>query len=399
MDFKANIETRESVEAKAKAAFGFDLSSALDLVKRGDYDSDEAYLDACTRAELERSSPEYRAARSRLKVEYQARREEQERKAQSENYKAIRSSVSLDSVDKHNIDEEAAALARRDLSANRIAASDLGATIEKYAAELTERCSRRNRQHEIIYQTANVLSLSTFKKNSAAAHEKERIIYTMSEFNIYARKLDTAFKEARSEYNTAFRALQEAQQASRDANAWKPGDSAEEKQVRTTRAALKLHDAEATFNEVSARVWDNFKATRRTIRAELEQAVRAANIANPDAIDNNALELMKTGVLSPADYSAFMERFDSNPTMLKLVGHYAAEAAKTTDSRREAAALNAIALDCQSGEGAVMRAWDSISAISDSCGDGDGYRRKSPGVIVSMSEKWDDLAGEAVENF
>lgn len=50
MDFKANIETRESVEAKAKAAFGFDLSSALDLVKRGDYDSDEAYLDACTRA-------------------------------------------------------------------------------------------------------------------------------------------------------------------------------------------------------------------------------------------------------------------------------------------------------------------------------------------------------------
>ena len=221
----------------------------------------------------------------------------------------------------------------------------------------------------------------------------------MSKFNIYARKLDTAFKEARSEYNTAFHALQEAQQASRDANAWKPGDSAEEKQVRTARAALRLHDAEATFNEVSARVWDNFKTTRRTIRAELEQAVRAANIANPDAIDNNALELMKTGVLSPADYSAFMERFDSNHTMLKLVGHYAAEAAKTTDSRREAAALNAIALDCQSGDGAVMRAWDSISAISDSCGDGDGYRRKSPGVIVSMSEIWDDLAGEAVENF
>mgnify|MGYP000192363616 CR=1 FL=1 len=35
----------------------------------------------------------------------------------------------------------------------------------------------------------------------------------MSQFNIYARKLDTVFKEARSEYNTAFRALQEAQQA------------------------------------------------------------------------------------------------------------------------------------------------------------------------------------------
>lgn len=139
MNINANIETAESVKEKAKAAFGFDLSSALDLVKRDDYDSDEAYLDACTRAELERSSPEYRAARSRLTAEYRARQEEQERKAQAENYKAIRANIGLDSVDKHNIDEEAADLARRDLAANRIAASELGKTIEKYAQELSEK--------------------------------------------------------------------------------------------------------------------------------------------------------------------------------------------------------------------------------------------------------------------
>ena len=139
MNFEANIETAESVKEKAKAALGLDLSSALDLVKRGDYDSDEAYLDACTRAEMERSSPEYRAARSRLKAEYRARQEAEQRKAQAENYKAIRSSVSLDSVDQHSIDEEAADLARRDLAANRIAASELGKTIERYAQELSEK--------------------------------------------------------------------------------------------------------------------------------------------------------------------------------------------------------------------------------------------------------------------
>ena len=139
MNFEANIETAESVNEKAKAALGLDLSSALDLVKRGDYDSDEAYLDACTRAEMERSSPEYRAARSRLKAEYRARQEAEQRKAQAENYKAIRSSVSLDSVDQHSIDEEAADLARRDLAANRIAASELGKAIERYAQELSEK--------------------------------------------------------------------------------------------------------------------------------------------------------------------------------------------------------------------------------------------------------------------
>lgn len=139
MELNARIETAESVKEKAKAALGLDLSSALDLVKRSDYDSDEAYLDACARAELERSSPEYRAARSRLKAEYRARQEAQERKAQAENYKAIRSSVSLDSVDQHNIDEEAAELARRDLAANRIVASELGKAIAKYAQELSEK--------------------------------------------------------------------------------------------------------------------------------------------------------------------------------------------------------------------------------------------------------------------
>ena len=139
MGMNANIETAKSVKEKAKAAFGFDLSSALDLCNRNDYATDEQYLDACARAELERSSPEYRAARSRLKAEFRTRQEEQERKAQGEAYRSIRAGVSLDSLDQRNIDQEAADLARRDLAANRIAASELGATIERYAKELSEK--------------------------------------------------------------------------------------------------------------------------------------------------------------------------------------------------------------------------------------------------------------------
>lgn len=139
MNLNANIETAESVKEKAKAAFGFDMSSALDLVKRSDYDSDEAYLDAAAKAELERSSPEYRAARSRLKAEYRARQEKEQRAAQNEAYKSIRAEVSLDALDRRTIDEQAADLARRDLAANRIAASELGRTVERYAQKLGEK--------------------------------------------------------------------------------------------------------------------------------------------------------------------------------------------------------------------------------------------------------------------
>ena len=139
MELNANIETCESTREKARAALGFDLSSALDLVSRSDYDSEEAYLDAATRAELERSSSEYRSIRSRLKAELRQRTEQEERKAQGEAYKTIRAGVSLDSVDRKDIDTEAADLARRDLAAGRISASALGATIEQYARDLSEK--------------------------------------------------------------------------------------------------------------------------------------------------------------------------------------------------------------------------------------------------------------------
>ena len=89
----------------------------------------------------------------------------------------------------------------------------------------------------------------------------------MSEFNIFAKRLDEAFRKSRGEYNAAFHALECARQASRDANAWTPGDSAEEKQARIDCAAVRLHDAEAAFSETRIRIWTDFKTTRRTIRA------------------------------------------------------------------------------------------------------------------------------------
>lgn len=139
MNINANIETAGTVREKVKSALGFDCASALDLVRREDFADDEAYLDAAAKAELERSSPECRSVRNRLKNEYRARQEEEQRQAQSEAYKTIRENTSLDDLDRRSIDEQAVSLARRDLAANRIAASELGKSIERYAAELGEK--------------------------------------------------------------------------------------------------------------------------------------------------------------------------------------------------------------------------------------------------------------------
>ena len=99
MNINAHLETADSVREKAKSALGFDRSSALDLVNREAFASDEDYLDAATKAELERSSREYRAARSRLKAEYRARQEDEQRTVQKETYKTLRAEVTLDDLD------------------------------------------------------------------------------------------------------------------------------------------------------------------------------------------------------------------------------------------------------------------------------------------------------------
>lgn len=137
MDMK--IETRASTTAKVAEKLGFDQVSAFQLVDRSKFSDDESYLDAVIKVEMERSSPEYRAARQRVKAQYREKLEREQLEKQNTAYKGIRATVQLDSVDIKEIDAQAAELAKRDLAAGRISASGLGSAIAKYAEQLTEK--------------------------------------------------------------------------------------------------------------------------------------------------------------------------------------------------------------------------------------------------------------------
>lgn len=138
MNIEAKIETPTTIRERVSEALGFNEPSALDLVDRSKYRDEEDYIDAAVKAELERSNPEYRATRNRLKAELRERTEQEQRERQAAAYTIIRANAQLDGLDRRNIDTEAADIARRDLAAGRIAASALGEAIEKYAAELSE---------------------------------------------------------------------------------------------------------------------------------------------------------------------------------------------------------------------------------------------------------------------
>lgn len=175
------------------------------------------------------------------------------------------------------------------------------------------------------------------------------------------------------------------------------GTDALKKQITT----LQLQEAENNLRKETARIWTEFDAKAADLRRALEKEIQTSSLADPSAIDNNAVELMKTGVLTVDDYFGFADRYDANPTMLKLIGHYAKEAAGNADDRKNRVALTVLAQDCAKGTGKALKAWDNMMTVANYCSErgGSGGRRNIPGVTLGMGEKWEQLSGEIVENF
>ena len=167
-----------------------------------------------------------------------------------------------------------------------------------------------------------------------------------TKYNHFAKDLDIAFKAARDEYAAAYNTVEQARKAMQDA-----GPDALKRQIST----LQLQEAENKMRTEAARIWAEFDAKAADLRRALEKEVQTSNLADPSAIDSNAVELMKTGVLTVDDYFGFADRYDGNPTMLKLIGHYAKEAADSADDRKDKVALTVLAQDCAKGTGKTAR--------------------------------------------
>lgn len=159
----------------------------------------------------------------------------------------------------------------------------------------------------------------------------------MTKYNTYARQLDAAFKTARAE----------------------------------CAAAVE-------------RILTEFGEKRKALRRALEADVRA----NPDAIDDNALELLKSGAMTVDDYFSFAERYKNNATMLRVISKYALDASENADA---AAALRILSDNCKTRIGTVLQAWNELEEVAAYCSD--------PKNLPSMGKWWEELTGQAIEDF
>lgn len=222
----------------------------------------------------------------------------------------------------------------------------------------------------------------------------------MGKYYSYAQRLDTAYKDALDQFAKSWKKFMDAQEKLDEAQKWRFGETSAERELNTAKARIALTEAQVAFESERTSVWDDFNRQRAQIKKELEEAVRADGTANPDAVDNNALELMKSGIMTASDYSSMAERFSGNATMTRLISRYARDAALSVDNMREKAALNAIAVTCADGLNSTMRAWDSLSKIADHCS---GQSRKGinarPEHVLAMGTHWEELSAEAIQNF
>ena len=225
----------------------------------------------------------------------------------------------------------------------------------------------------------------------------------MSQYNKYAQRLDTAFKTAREEYMEAWNQLQAAQKANTDAQAWRAETYRGENDLRRQRAKAELLEAEHTFKATESRVWAEFDRQKEAIRRDLESDVRASSTVDPDAIDANALELLKSGILTADDIFSMVNKYDSNLTMLRLISKTAKELAddkQHTDAKTRGQ-LYVLCSQIGNGKNSTMRNFSDLVEISNYCSGrgGGGTQRTTPAHTVAMAGKWEELASTAVENF
>ena len=224
----------------------------------------------------------------------------------------------------------------------------------------------------------------------------------MSKYNQYAKRLDTAFKTAREEYMEAWNKLQAAQKANTGAQAWRAETYRGENDLRRQRARAELLEAEHTFKAAESRVWAEFDRQKEAIRRDLESEVRATSTVDPDAIDTNALELLKSGILTADDVFSLVNKYDANVTMLRLISKHAKELAddKNTDAKTRGQ-LYVLCSQIGNGKNSTMRNFSDLVEISNYCSGrgGGGTQRTTPAHTVAMAGKWEELASTAVENF
>lgn len=220
----------------------------------------------------------------------------------------------------------------------------------------------------------------------------------MSEFNQYARRLDSIAREALTKYEAAA-ARKEAEKAQR-LTPERQGTLDANYAARAARARADALEAAQGERDARRAMDESYRRQIAELRGELVAALDEAFRADPQQIDNATLELLKSGICTPAEYAALLDKAlaSDNHTMARLIGKYASDAAAAAQEAAggyagdpTATALRAVSFKAKGLDGKPwLDAFDFLESI---------YSRAVSEPFLATVARWDNLTKEAIEGF
>ena len=216
----------------------------------------------------------------------------------------------------------------------------------------------------------------------------------MSKFNSYAKRLDEQAK-------AAFKAFRDAEAAYKKAEAkakeYPPRNGFVDANytAKSARAQADFLEAKQAF-DAARRAFRDSDTQFNGMRRELAAAIDDAYSADPAQLDGNTLELLKSGILNGSEYAKLLNeaKAANNPTMVRMIGKYAADAAaargeKYGQNDEQARAMRLTEYESRNFTGGDrLEAFDNMVSLYHRC-------TNNPAMI----DHWDEFTAETVENF
>ena len=152
--------------------------------------------------------------------------------------------------------------------------------------------------------------------------------------------------------------------------------------------------ARDAYNKMRRKLPDTMRRKLAEIRREYANEVEEAFAVDPAKLNAPAMELLKSGIMKPSEYSAMMAaaKKDGNAIMTRMIAKYAAEAAENAAKKYgegdpRARELRAVGYVGNIDPGAAaLDTFDHVAEILNRCTNNS-----------AMIKRWDELAGPLLE--
>lgn len=219
----------------------------------------------------------------------------------------------------------------------------------------------------------------------------------MTQFNQYARRLDTIATEAFDTYQLAQTRLQAAEAMAKQYPKREypmPADY-EVKRTAAEAALAEARKAAEAAKDGLTKGTAQIAALRKELAAEIDKAYSA----DPGQLDTATLELLKSGILRSGEYAKLLKAAQdaNNTTMQRIIGKYAADAAEAesatggqyTDTVKE---LRQVFHASRQTTGAEhLERFDYMADVYN--------RAVNTPVLAGLTDRWSKLTAEVIENF